>query len=77
MQEIINDIVNILFTSIIIVNFLHLSLGDNMKSEILILNKSICDMKNIVKRTDSKIEIAYLKLLIAKNQDKIINLLTQ
>jgi len=75
MFDYINYIVDMLFTSIVIVNFLHLTLGAIMKSKILILNKSICDMQEIVKRTNSKIEIAYLQLLIAKNQDRILNLL--
>ncbi len=75
MQDIINSIVDILFQSIIFLNFFHLTIGAIMKTEILILNKSICDMQEIVKRIDSKIEISYLRLLIAKNQDKILSLL--
>ena len=71
----INYIWNMIFQSIIFLNFFHSILGVNMKSEILTLNKSICDMQEIIKRTDSNIEIAYLKLIIAKNQDRILNLL--
>ncbi len=77
-----------LLQSIVIVNFLHLTIGANMKTEILILNKSICDLKkeidilesdyptylNEAKSTDLK--IAYLKLTIAKNQDRILTLLS-
>jgi hypothetical protein len=46
------------------------------KIELLLLNKSICDIQKIVKRTESKMEIAYLKLLIAKNQDRILDILS-
>ncbi len=79
MQGIINDIVYCMFLSIVILNFLFLTFGVNMNTKLLLLNKKICDLKaeiSILQKTKkSSLEISYLKLLIAKNQDRILTLL--
>ncbi len=94
MQDMINTIVDILFQSIIFLNFFHLILGANMKTTILLLNHSTCMLKNEVEKIESiltgynkhtghtktkehyNLEIAHLRLLIAKNQDRILTLLS-
>lgn len=55
----------------------------SIKIELLLLNKSICDMKNELKESiNSDIdtfevseEISYLKSLIVKNQSRILSIL--
>ncbi len=79
MQDIINDIIWTLFSFIIMTNVSHSIRGFIMKNELLILNVRVCNLKDEIdvlqKTKKSDLEISYLRLLIAKNQDRILTLL--
>ena len=91
MFELMNLIIDTIFISIITINFFHLTLGDIMKNEILLLNHSTCNLlkeidimnetkmyvntSGILCKTSDRIKTC--KKLIAKNQTRILNLLNQ